>query len=75
MHLFVSVNSNNHAEQKSAERKQSISCRGGCGTRWTMADADEPIGNLMEKKVREKSGRRMNVQRMRSGQVLMHLSI
>ena len=40
-----------------------------------MADADEPIGNLMEKKVREKNGRRMNVQRMRSGQVLMHLSI
>ena len=32
-----------------------------------MADADEPIGNLMEKKVREKNGRRMNVQRMRSG--------
>ena len=33
----------------------------------TMADADEPIGNLMEKTVREKSGRRMGVQRMRSG--------
>ena len=29
--------------------------------RSTMADADEPIGNLMETKVKDKSGRRMGV--------------